>query len=100
MSARRARTPNRARRTSTLSSSKRFLLAIALLMVAIVGQRPGRAAADPPDALPFAVSYTVTGNYVVGGVDLAPASASGGMITGTIPFSGVPANADIVAAFL
>jgi len=99
MSASRARTLNRARITSTLSS-KRLFLAIAVLMVAVIGQRPGRAAADPPDALPFAVSYTVTGNYVVGGVDLAPGSASGGFATGTIPIGGVPANADIVAAFL
>ena len=52
------------------------------------------------DALQFAKSYTVTGDYAVGGVDLQPASTSTGFLTGTIPMTGVPANADILAAFL
>src|SRR5258706_10216658 len=56
--------------------------------------------AQAQDALPFSKSYLVTGNYVVGGVDLVPQSGTHGFITGTIPMSGVPANADILAAFL
>ena len=48
----------------------------------------------------YAKSYTVTGDYAVGGVDLLPDSMSSGFLTGTIPMSGVPANADILAAFL
>ena len=46
-----------------------------------------------PDALPFSKSYLVTGNYVVGGVDLAAGelqSRGNGFMTGTIPMSGVP----------
>jgi hypothetical protein len=52
------------------------------------------------DALPFSKSYLVTGNYVVGGVDLVPQTGTHGFITGTIPMSGVPANAEVIAAFL
>ena len=42
----------------------------------------------------------MTGNYVVGSVDLAPQSAAQGFVTGTIPMGGVPADADVLAAFL
>src|SRR5687767_3669210 len=52
------------------------------------------------DALPFTQSYSITGNYVVGGVDLAPQSQANGFVTGTINMTGVPANADILAAYL
>ena len=52
------------------------------------------------DALPFAKSYSITGNYVVGGVDLAPQPGTSGLVTGTISINGVPANADILAEFL
>src|SRR5881397_1864046 len=51
------------------------------------------------DALPFAKSYTVTGNYVVGGVHL-PNQSADGFATRIIPMRGVPENADILAAFL
>jgi hypothetical protein len=59
-----------------------------------------KGAAAPNESLPFATSYTITGDYEVGGVDLTPSQAVNGFVTGTIPMSGVPANADIVAAFL
>jgi hypothetical protein len=52
------------------------------------------------DALPYAKTFLVTGNYAVGSVDLAPASGSGGFLTGTIPMSGVPANAEVLAAYV
>ena len=64
----------------------------------LLAQTIGTAVA--PDALPFSKSFLVTGNYVVGGVDLAPQSGGQGFIAGTIPMSGVPANADVLAAFL
>ena len=35
------------------------------------------------DALPFAKSYTVTGNYAVGGVDVRALSRVNGFVTGT-----------------
>ena len=50
--------------------------------------------------LPYAKGYTVTGDYAVGNVDLRPTGGSSGFATGTIPMSGVPENADILAAFL
>src|SRR5512145_1650599 len=59
-----------------------------------------KGAAAPNESLPFATSYTVTGDYVVGGVDLLPQLAVNGFVEGDIPIAGVPANADIVAAYL
>src|SRR5687768_849764 len=106
MSARRARTLNRARRSSSPSTSRVLFVAI-VLMLAVVGQRSGRAAGDPDDALPFSLSYTVTGNYAVGSVDLLPSSQTEGFQTGTIRIGTgaeagrvVPRNAEILAAFL
>src|ERR1700676_2700502 len=55
----------------------------------------GRAA----DALNYTKNYFVTGDYVVGGVGLR-GTGVGGFATGNITISGVPAGADIVAAFL
>src|SRR5439155_23102175 len=54
------------------------------------------------NALPYAKSYLLTGNYVVGGVGLQPdpKAPGGSFVIGKIPISGVPANADILAAFL
>ncbi len=60
---------------------------------------PDAARAQTPD-LKYFTSFTVTGDYVVAGVDLLPASQANGFVTGTIKVSGVPANADIVAAYL
>ena len=71
---------------------------LTLGVVVFLAQSDGQA--QSPDALPYTTGYTVTGNYVVGGVDLLPQSGAGGGVTGTIPMSGVPANADILAAFL
>ena len=70
----------------------------ALVAVSVLTRPTGQA--QVANALPFSKSYTITGNYVVGGVDLKPSSKGKGFITGTIPMSEVPANADIVAAFL
>ena len=56
--------------------------------------------AQGADALPFSKIFLITGNYVVGGVDLAPQTSANGFNTGVIPMSGVPANADVLAAFL
>lgn len=81
--------------TRTLAkTAARVWLAIVLLLI------PRAAMAQGANPLPFAESYTVTGNYVVSGVDLQPQSKGNGFVTGTIPVSGVPANADILAAFL
>src|SRR5262249_53062635 len=47
------------------------------------------------DPLPYSKGFLVTGDYVVAGVDLPKANASG-----TITVSGVPDNADIISAYL
>jgi hypothetical protein len=84
------------------------LLAIALVCFGRVG---GEAHAT--DALPYSRGFLVTGNYVVGGVDLTdhdhPADENG-LSTGTVRIAGcppssphgdcVPADSDIVAAYL
>src|SRR5688572_21107346 len=76
------------------------LAAIVCALVAVSALTQPTGQAQVANALPFAKRYTVTGNYVVGGVDLRPKARSGGFVTGTIAMSGVPANADILAAFL
>jgi len=59
-----------------------------------------RGQAQTADALPFSKGFLVTGDYVVGGVDLDPHAVDSGYITGTIPMKGVPAGADVIAAYL
>ena len=78
-----------------LATPAAFLsLAIVLLLM------PRTSSAQAANPLPFAKSDTITGNYVVSGVDLQPQSKGNGFVTGAIPVSGIPANADILAAFL
>src|SRR5262245_58097437 len=79
------------------SGVRTALLGIGL--AAVFAQSGGQAQA-PPVSLPYSNGYLVTGNYVAGGVDVASNQASGGFVTGTIHMSGVPANADVLAAFL
>src|SRR5262245_54167711 len=55
--------------------------------------------AQAADALSYTKNYFVTGDYAVAGVGLR-GTGVGGFATGTINMSGVPAGADIVAAFL
>jgi hypothetical protein len=82
--------------------SKRSMALISLGLILLLAQAIGHTEAS--GALPFSRGYLITGGYVVGGVNLAPASGGGGFLTGTINMSGtnheVPANADILAAFL
>ena len=68
------------------------------LTLVLFAQSGGRAQAG--GALPYAKSFLMTGNYAVGGVDLDPRTALNGFITGTIHIGDLPANADIVSAFL
>lgn len=56
-------------------------------------------AAHAQTALSYSRSYLITGDYAVGSVDVAGFS-TGGFVTAAIPISGVPADADILAAFL
>jgi hypothetical protein len=84
-------------------AKKRRVARLALWMpflLCLSGAFVMKGAAAPNESLPFATSYTVTGDYVVGGVDLLPQQAVNGFVQGEIPITGVPANADIVAAYL
>src|ERR1051325_8159182 len=66
-------------------------------LAALFAQRLGYAQTQNP--LPYSDGFLVTGNYVVGGVDIQGQSTNG-FATATIHMSGVPANADILAAYL
>src|SRR5438132_11950608 len=77
---------------------KRLAVLLALAFAALFTQTGTQAQSG--DALPYSMGYLITGNYVAGGVNLNGARSTNGFVTGTIPMSGVPANADIVAAFL
>ena len=72
---------------------------LAALLVLLM-QQPGKAQGAAPDALTFFKNYFVTGGSRSGFVDLAPQSGSNGSVTGVIPMSGVPPNADLIAALL
>ena len=66
------RSANQPARSRTLLLSTR--VALCALTLAVAFQQSGRAADDllPADALPFSLSYTVTGDYAVATVDLLP----------------------------
>src|SRR5580765_6361635 len=77
---------------------------IALGLVVVVAQIGGHAQ-QTPISLPYANSYLTTGNYVSGAIDFPGGAGVNGFVTGTIPMSGIPANADgspadILAAWL
>jgi len=72
------------------------VLSVSLMLMS--SQQRGQAQAA--DALPLSKGFLVTGNDVVGGVDLDPQAIDKGFITGTIPMNEVPAGADVIAAYL
>jgi hypothetical protein len=59
-----------------------------------------RAEPPPVTALGYQKGFLVTGGYAVGSVDFQQGKCQHGFVTGTINMSGIPANADIVAAYL
>ena len=67
-----------------------------LLALSVLFPQSGEAA----DGITFFKNYFVTGDYVAGSVDLLPQQAVAGRVAGDIPMTGVPAGADILAAFL
>ena len=74
---------------------------IVLLLLALAiagGEKPGRA--QSPDALKFFKNYFGNIDYVTGGVYLRGTGVNGATPPTPIPMSGVPAGADILAAFL
>ena len=76
-----------------------------LILLALTGAlAAGRPAAQTqPDALSFFKNYFLTGDYLVSGVGLrglGGLSGTPGIARGVIQMSGVPARAEVVAAFL
>src|SRR5215813_11419145 len=85
--------------TRHISTTPAVLLAVAL--VVLFAQIGGRALTIDP--LVYGGGILVTGDYVASGVDLTEAMNPpdvNGLSTGTIPISGVPADADILSANL
>ena len=77
---------------------------LSLGLALIVGHAERRVSAVGTDALPYSAGFLVTGDYVVGGVDLRadvnPPDPVTGLATGTINIGGVPNDADVVGAYL
>jgi hypothetical protein len=73
---------------------------LAIVLAAVIWQ-PGSHAQVTGAELPYSRGFLVTGDYVAGGVNLPNAATGQTRVTGTIPMgNAVPANADIVAAYL
>ena len=94
---------SRAARTRLQHAPARLIRStvFALATAALFAQASGLA--QPAAAsLPYARGFLVTGDYAVGGVDLREDAHPivNGFSTAAIPMSGVPANADIIAAYL
>ena len=79
--------------------SRRCVVLAGVLVAALWTTQP-QVGTQGTLSLPFSKHFLIPGNYVVGSVDLLPASRGMGQITGTIPMSGVPANAEVVSAYL
>jgi hypothetical protein len=79
-----------------------LLSLVALAWLALSGAGIHAAPAPPSDALPYSKGYLITGNYVASGVDLTNDNPvdQNGFSTGTIHIRGVPADSDIVAAYI
>ncbi|OFW33376.1 MAG: hypothetical protein A3G76_00935 [Acidobacteria bacterium RIFCSPLOWO2_12_FULL_65_11] len=78
---------------------KRAAALLSLGLVLLFAQPGGHAQTGDGNALTFFKNYFVTGDYVVGGVGLRGLGVNG-IATGTITIGGVPADANILAAFL
>ncbi len=90
-------------RSGHWSESPRTVAFLAGLLMLLFAQAGGRANVGLAEPLPFSKGFLVTGNYVVGGVDLTLQAnpAVNGYATGTIPINGAPAGgANLVAAYL
>src|SRR3954470_22065575 len=81
------------RRAILLALAGAWLLGLSHVSVPLAAQTA------PPDALSFFKNYLVTGDYVIGGVGLRGQGVNG-IATGSIQISGVPAGAEIAAAYL
>jgi hypothetical protein len=97
---------HRHERRARSARSKRLARSAVLSVVLTLAVSHGveRVSAVSSDALPYSAGFLVTGDYVVGGVDLMPGvnppDPVTGLATGTISIAGVPTDADIVGAYL
>jgi hypothetical protein len=87
------------------SGHPRTVAFLAGLLVLLFAQAGGRANVGTEEPLPFSKGFLVTGNYVVGGVDLTPQANPAdmnGYATGTIPISdgALAGGANLDAAYL
>ncbi|MFO7693471.1 MAG: hypothetical protein R6V57_10335, partial [Vicinamibacterales bacterium] len=85
-------------RIGSTFAAARWKTSVALFSLGLVWLLAQPAQAQP-GPLSFFKNYFITGDYVVGGVGLRGQGVNG-IATGPIEISGVPADADIVAAFL
>ena len=96
----------RAQRRSFQAPLLRVLTVIGLVIAALIGFSftglvPRTAAqAQATDALPYSAGFLVTGNYVVGGVDLLTNGEAGIIHFDEAHGNAVPAGADVIAAYL
>lgn len=93
----------RSGRDEVHATRTRFSVAARLSLLVVVAilaaQVPGQTAAPTTDSLKFFKNYFITGGYKVAGVGLA-GQAVNGIATGNINMTGVPAGAEVLAAFL
>ena len=83
-----------------MTAPQRLRTAVACLGVSLLlVQQAGRTEPPPPDALKFFKNYFVTVDYVVAGVGLEGMGVNG-IASSSINMTGVPANAEALAAFL
>lgn len=83
--------------------STRLAGSLSAVGIAVLLAQMSGLAAPSPITLPYSNGYLVTGNFVVGSVDLQPQSGGNGFLTSTINMTGtsaVPENAEILGAFL
>ena len=91
--------------SSAIGRRRRGLLGTVMLaiVIALPAMQANAFAQTADAALPYSAGYLVTGNYVEGAVDLSEQSNppdQDGLSTGVIHISGVPTDAEIVAAYL
>ena len=91
-------------RSAHWSEHPRTVAFLASLLMLLFAQAGGRANIDAGEPLPLSKGFLVTGNYVVGGVDLTPQANPpvNGYATGTITISNdaLAGGANLVAAYL
>jgi hypothetical protein len=73
--------------------------AVSALVIALIFGQSGSHAQTSPGPLPYSRGLLVTGDYAIGGINVT-GSTENGLATGTISLSGVPLNAEILAAYL